>query len=299
VTPVDAQRELHLTIGGITTALSWDDPSLDFSLDVSSQRFVSANCAADVAIHAAWDDLSRLADDEPVFDSGAVWRLSRTRTGYVYRFVSPMLGAVPYRTASLSPDFRSAQVRLHRPYFETRPTIYPLQYPLDELLLTNLLAASDGVELHACGIADGGEAGYIFAGHSGAGKTTLARLWAQDPAAEVISDDRVIVRREGGRYWMYGTPWHGEGEFASPRRVPLAAIFLIRHSPTTHILPVARAAAAARLFACSFPPFHSPEGLASILDLLDALVGTIPCHDLGVLPNPSIKGFVRSLRSPL
>jgi hypothetical protein len=295
VGPVDRQRELRLTIGGITTSLSWDDPSLDFSLDESSRGFVSTSGAADVVIRARWDDLSHQAPDEPVFDSGAVWRLSKAQERYVYRFVSPTFGPVPYRTASLTPDYRSAEVMLHRPYFDHRPAIYPLQYPLDELLLTNLLAANDGVELHACGVADVDDAGYVFAGHSGAGKTTLARLWARVSGVEVISDDRVIVRREAGQYWMYGTPWHGEGVFASPRRAPLAGIFLIRHSPTIHILPLTGAGVAARLFACSFPPFHSAAGLASILELLDGVVRAVPCHDLGVVPHPGVIDFVRSL----
>jgi hypothetical protein len=294
--PADRQRELRLTIGGITTRLSWNDPSLDFSLDDSSRRFVSDTGGADVEVRATWDDLSHQPEDEPVFDSGAVWQLSKTAERYAYRFVSPAFGAVPYRTAALSPDFRSVEVKLHRPYFEARPAIYPLQYPLDELLLTNLLAANAGVELHGCGIADG-DAGYVFAGHSGAGKTTLARLWVNAAGVEVVSDDRVIVRREGGRCWMYGTPWHGEGEFASPRRVPLTRIFLIRHAPEIRVRPLARPEAAARLFACSFPPFHSAAGLTSILELLDSIVDTVPCLDLGVVPGPAVIDFVRALPS--
>ena len=56
-------------------------------------------------MRAAWDDLSLQPDAEPVFDSGAVWQLSRTESRYAYRFVSPTFGAVPYRTAALSAAF--------------------------------------------------------------------------------------------------------------------------------------------------------------------------------------------------
>ena len=73
----------------------------------------------------------------------------------------------------------------------------PLEYPLDELLLQGLLARGRGAEIHACGIADGSGRGLLFVGQSGAGKTTMARLWEGERGITVLSDDRIILRRVG------------------------------------------------------------------------------------------------------
>ena len=38
----------------------------------------------------------------------------------------------------------------------------------------------------------------LFVGHSGAGKSTTTRLWTAREDVEVLSDDRIIVRRDEG-----------------------------------------------------------------------------------------------------
>ena len=85
-----------------------------------------------------------------------------------------------------------------------------------------------GVELHACGVIDGGR-GLLFIGNSGDGKTTTARLW-QNETAEIVSDDRVIVRAENGGWTMYGTPWHGEADICSAASAPLHRIYVLDKS---------------------------------------------------------------------
>ena len=83
---------------------------------------------------------------------------------------------VPYKTALFVPDFSRGHVCLHRPFFADAPSVDPLEYPLDELLVISLLGQGRGVEIHGCGVVDG-SSGYLFVGQSGAGKTTIARLW--------------------------------------------------------------------------------------------------------------------------
>src|SRR5206468_311750 len=122
-----------------------------------------------------------------LFDSGAVWKLFE---GYRIDCYSEVFGETPYKSAQIAPDLREIEIR-------TRvAALDPLEFPLDELLVNALLAQRRGVELHACGIIDAGR-GLLFIGNSGDGKTTTARLW-QNEAAEIVSDDRVVVRAENG-----------------------------------------------------------------------------------------------------
>jgi serine kinase of HPr protein (carbohydrate metabolism regulator) len=92
-----------------------------------------------------------------------------------------------------------------------------------ELLMVNYLAQERGVIIHGCGIEKNGK-GILFVGESGAGKSTLAKLWDQEDGVDVLSDDRIIVRKKGEQFWMYGTPWHGDAKFASPETVRLERI---------------------------------------------------------------------------
>jgi energy-coupling factor transporter ATP-binding protein EcfA2 len=177
--------------------------------------------------------------------------------------------------------------------------VYPLEYPLDEVLVSNLLARGRGIEIHACGLADADGNGYLFPGQSGAGKSTIARLWAQEVEEEagagvrVLSDERVILCLKDGRIWMYGTPWHGDAGLARPDSAPLARIFFLARGSENELTRLHRAESAARLFACSFPPFHSADGIRFTLRFLDDLTELVPCDELRFAPDRRVIQFIR------
>src|SRR5439155_21258279 len=167
---------------------------------------------------------------------------------------SPTLGPMAYKTARVNHSFTSSEVSLHRPYFVDRRAIYPLDYPLDELLFIHLLAQGRGVELHGCGIVDTSGEACLFIGQSGAGKSTIPRVWHHEPGVTILSDDRIVVREIDGRMMVYGTPWHGDEPFAASGPAKLARIFFLRHASAHRPRALGAGESAARLFACSFVP---------------------------------------------
>ena len=138
-----------------------------------------------------------------------------------------------------------------------------------------------------------GSDGLLFVGQSGAGKSTIARLWLAEPGAVVLSDDRVVLREEPDGLWMYGTPWHGEEPLASPARARLAAIHFLRHHRQNEVAPVSRTDSVARLFAASFPPFHDATALDFTLGFLDRVASSVPCFELGFRPDRTVLDAVR------
>jgi hypothetical protein len=113
-----------------------------------------------------------------------------------------------------------------------------------------------------------------------------------------LSDDRIILRRLDGKIWMYGTPWHGEGSFASPARAPIEQIFFLGRGQKNEVVPLREAPAVARLMACSFVPFYSPGGLDFTLAFFQQVTQGVPCAELRFVPDERVIEFVRENAKP-
>jgi hypothetical protein len=172
--------------------------------------------------------------------------------------------------------------------------VNPLEYPLDELLYTHMLAIGKGVEIHGFGMADRDESGVLFVGQSGAGKTTIARLWEQEPGVRLLSDDRIIVRRIDGKFWMYGTPWHGDAGIADPGRARLEKLYFLRHGARNELNPLSSSEEVAQLFTCVFIPFYNRSAVDFTLGFLEIMTGNLPCYELSFIPDTSVIELLQS-----
>lgn len=291
-------RACQVQIAGIRYAIESAPGGPPLWIPPATRRFVVApdGQRADVEVTCRWGDLARPAPLLPVFDSGGTWRLFQDDDGqHELRFETPLLRPHAYKRARFSPDFARGEVTFHGAYFSGDRAYYPLEYPLDELIMVHLLAQGRGVELHACGVVDAEGVGRLFVGASGAGKSTTSRLWLHEPGVRVLSDDRIVVRRgEDGRLWMHGTPWHGDAELARPERAPLSALYLLSHGRQDRLAPCRGGELVARLAACAFPTFHSARGLATTLRFLGELARAVPCSTLEFLPERAVVAFVRA-----
>jgi hypothetical protein len=280
------RRHLAFRVGGTSFGLSTDD-DIAMTLDPGLRDFEIEPPGNDVQIQVCWTDRLETPAGVPVFHSGGLWSLFAESGGYRFYFSTPFLGASPYKAAWFDREFRRGELVLFRPYFDLRKPIYPLEYPLDELLMIHRLACGEGVEMHAVGIVDDARQGHLFLGHSGAGKSTTARLWKSESNAHILSDDRIILRQRDGRTWMYGTPWHGDAGIASPDAAPLSRIYLLEHASRTQLVSLSPGRAAAELFTRSFVPHHSQEGLQFTLRFLERVTREIPCSVFRFLPDKS------------
>jgi hypothetical protein len=278
-----------LSIGGIAIRVRSSDARLDVPFDEPTSRFIVGSRTPDIDVA-----VSVLEDYTPagelLFDSGGMWRMYAEGDAYRIECRSESTGDVPYKIAIVSRDVAHVEVRMRLVAQGIGPA---LQYPLDELLVNALLARNGGLEIHSCGVIDHQGNGYLFAGNSGAGKTTTARLW-QPYASEIISDDRIILRRENGGWWMYGTPWHGEAEICSASRAPLRRVFLLEQSTLNEVRPISRTDAVARLVSCTFPPFHDADAVGAIVSTLAKLTADVPVARLAFAKDERVVGFVRN-----
>ena len=279
-------NRFSIQIADITCAVVSADPTLQFSIETPIRNFLAKAEDPEITIKARMGDLSDFqSGGVMIFDSGSVWRLYRNGKLYTFSFRSEVFGVTPYKIAKIQKDFAKGDVLIHRPFFGSDTPIYPLDYPLDELLFINYLSHGKGAEVHACGLVDAVGNGHLFVGQSGAGKTTTARLWEAEPGVIILSDDRIILRKIDNTVYMYGTPWHGEAGFAAPVRTPLMGIYFLQKAAQNELIPLNKINSTGRLFSCSFLPFYSPQGLEFVLTFFERVARTVPCFEFRFVPD--------------
>jgi hypothetical protein len=296
---VNAERRLAVKIGGFSFGLRGES-GMRLALDREHAPFVlggSPRGTCDIEIEVKLAGELEAPKANPLFDSGGLWTSYPASEGHQFYFCTPSLGKSPYKAAWFDEDFERGQIVLNRSYLSDAGAVFPLEYPIDELIMTHRLAQGAGVEVHAVGLVDRDGSGYLFLGHSGAGKSTTARLWMPQAGVKLLSDDRIILRKHDGKFWMYGTPWHGDAGIASPGQACVTSIFVLEQALENKIVPLRPNQAVAELFARSFAPHYIGEGLQFTLGFLEEIARQIPCSTFQFLPHSSAVEAIRRERA--
>ncbi len=159
-------------------------------------------------------------------------------------------------------------------------------YAVDSFLRTLLalyLPQHEGVLVHASAVRYAGQ-GYVFAGRSGSGKTTVAHLLHEK--AEVLSDELVALRREHGGWVAFGTPFWGDFARAGANLSgSLHAVYLLRHAKEHRLEPLSRRDALAGVLQCSVQFAEGAQVAEWMLGAVSALVREIPVYRMHFLPD--------------
>lgn len=138
-------------------------------------------------------------------------------------------------------------------------------------------ARERGFITHALGFRHPAGFGVMCPARAGTGKRTLAQLIrAFDPKIPLLSDDRVVVQREGPGFVICGTPWCLAARAASPECAPLGAIMFMRHGTTPHLRRVDPGDALRRILQCIALPYWDDRQMHIALERLDTLMSEVP-----------------------
>lgn len=151
-------------------------------------------------------------------------------------------------------------------------------FPTDQILLARVLAERTGCYIHASGAVLDSQ-GLLFVGHSGAGKSTIATMLKNK--AEILCDDRIIVREWQDGFRIHGTWSHGDVSELSPGSAPLKAILFLEQDKQNRLSQIDRKQEVARrLLACLVRPLITADWWDRMLSLVDMMTREIPCYIL-------------------
>ncbi len=209
----------------------------------------------------------------------APWIIHRTPSGYIYKmFVEG--NEESSLIAIFSKDHTEGHIYKGENYvkaFKKGNLTSLLCFPTDQILFARLLADRGGIILHGSGLIFK-EKGFLFVGHSDAGKTTLVNLFHHH--ARILNDDRMILRKENGSFYLYGTPWHGDLSLVAPDRVSLKAIFFLNQAEENRIERTEGLEAFKRLYGCTIKALVTERWTKNALDICQALSREMPCYEL-------------------
>ena len=169
----------------------------------------------------------------------------------------------------------------------------PNPYSIDSVLRivhTLVLARQGGFLLHSASAIRHGKA-FLFAGVSGAGKTTISRLAPAD--ATLLTDEISYVRRTNSGYVAFGTPFTGElaklGENVS---APVSALYVLSKGTENRIDPIPHGEAVRSLLANVLFFAEDEELVKSIFHSAFEFVSRVPVSRLTFVPDAPVWGLI-------
>ncbi len=254
-----------IEIGGLAIRLRTDDPSF---LKLLEQRYAGFVSSASEARFEFQIDLAppQAISQDPDEDVRVYWdsgRWSMERGDF---------------RAEWDPAAASGRIR---------QTANP--YSIDSVLRilhTLLLAEEGGFLVHAASAVRNGRA-FLFAGLSGAGKTTIAGL--APPDAALLTDEVSYVRRVDDRYYAFGTPFTGElARLGENVRAPIGALYLLAQGRENKIEPITPADSARGLLENILFFARDPKLVNLVFEAACAFTDRVPVSRLTFLPDARV-----------
>ncbi|MBQ9357311.1 MAG: hypothetical protein IJT98_08505 [Prevotella sp.] len=156
------------------------------------------------------------------------------------------------------------------------------------LMLCYAFAGSfyDTLLVHAsCIMTDQGLA-YPFIAASGTGKSTHTSLWLKHiEGCSLLNDDNPVIRIQGGRPVVYGSPWSGKTPCYRNRSAALGAVTRIERAPANSIERLGPVEAFASLLpACSTMKWDTTLH-QNLCNTITRIIETTPVYTLHCLPD--------------
>lgn len=165
----------------------------------------------------------------------------------------------------------------------------PMCYPIDGLLLYYLTALNDDIFIHGSGVSHNGK-GYLFAGKSGSGKSTIAGIF-RNSGSEVVHDDRLILRMKNNKVFMYNTPVY-EGD--RNRKAELSSIYIIGHGDRNIALSTGHSEAITSVMANCIQHHWDTNLISMLTGAILKMINLVNVKILQFVPDSTVVSFIEN-----
>jgi hypothetical protein len=163
------------------------------------------------------------------------------------------------------------------------------RYSIDcvlRIVHTLLLAKDSGFLVHSASVVRNGRA-FLFAGVSGAGKTTIASL--APPDATLLTDEISYVCRQEGQYCAFGTPFAGDlGRAGDNVCAPIAALYILAQGAENKIESLDPAEAGRALLENILFFANDPETVRFVFEAACEFISRVPTRRLTFMPDSRV-----------
>lgn len=293
------QNNHLIKIGEITCQITGSDNIQFRHIDPVYNDFIqkgqSCSPKPDITISLQLSMIPHPVKEKMIFDNNINWIMYLEHGEYTICWQRQM-DEEPTWVARFKPDLREVAVycgnRLVKREKKTIHITSPFPFPLDQLLVMFALNKLGGALVHSAGMGINGH-GVLFCGVSGAGKTTISRLFMEHKDVEVLSDDRIIVRKKGRQFRIYGTPWPGDARIARNKSLPLSSIFFLNQDPQNRITKLAPGDALKKILPVTSIQWYEKSMMTRSLRFLEKLVKHVPAYRLDFTPRQDAVTLVR------
>lgn len=257
---------LSFTAEGLTKGLAFSPSHDDFLItDYAKASITSCD----------FERLDFLINDVPIsrqttwkekIAGTEIWELWTNWEGN-YVFHNPLQDS--YRQVIVERDFSRGRV-LGNFSFAPGTKVFPIPQDLEIVIFANWLGTFGDIILHASGISKNGK-GYVFAGNSGVGKSTLAAQLANYDGVTILGEDQVILRRINNDFWVFGTPWHENPAMCSSLGVPLEKLYFLERGIGTSVEALPAIECVSRILQTAFIPYYQRSSLEKIVNNLETI----------------------------
>jgi hypothetical protein len=169
----------------------------------------------------------------------------------------------------VDPDYKSAFIFVNN--------ALALKHALMNLFSSYIVYHNWGLLIHSSCVIEDRKA-HIFAGHSGAGKSTAARL---SQPRDLLSDEATLVKITTDEIIVFDSPFRSEiSSRGSIENTTLESIQILHQAHQNKRVNLKKSDALVHLMDKVFYWAHNPEETKKIMGLLRMLVGTVPVYDL-------------------
>lgn len=142
----------------------------------------------------------------------------------------------------------------------------------------------DGLPIHAALVEKDGF-GVVFLGPCGRGKSTQAKLWQQYLGADFINGDEPVMRKQGGKWFGFGTPWDSPDAIYRQTAVPVRALVYLEKAKENSISPMNTVQAMSKMLQQARKPYWDNTAMDSVVAMIGQLMRELPMYRLQCLPD--------------